>query len=120
MGNNVVCQVWLLDSKDDHNTQLFPVLQCMQKESALFHPNPQNNTWQLSKYSESNSLNEQNMLASSDHWPDHVFQESLKVNFGNAVSDKGIVYLKSFDKVYAIEEIQIKEIKQLCGNAETF
>ena len=41
------------------------------------------------------------------------------MNFGNAVSDNGIVYLKSFGKVYAIEEIQIKEIKQLCGNAET-
>ena len=41
------------------------------------------------------------------------------MNFGNAVSDKGFVYLKSFGKVYAIEEIHIKEIKQLCGNAET-
>ena len=38
------------------------------------------------------------------------------MNFGNAVSDKGIVYLKSFCKVYAIEEIQIKEIKQKCRN----
>ena len=81
-------------------------------------PNRQRNTWQLSKYSESNSLNEQNMLASSDQTM-YVFQESLKMNFGNAISDNGIVYLKSFGKVYAIEEIQIKEIKQLCGNAET-
>ena len=38
------------------------------------------------------------------------------MNFGNAVSDKGIVYLKSFSKVYAIEEIQIKEIKQKYRN----
>ena len=38
------------------------------------------------------------------------------MNFGNAVSDKGIVYLKSLGKVCAIEEIQIKEIKQKCRN----
>ena len=80
----------------------------MRNESAPLDPNPQKNTWQLSKYSESNSLNEQNMLASSDQTM-YVFQESLKMNFGNAVSDKGIVYLKSFDKVYAIEEVQIKD-----------